>query len=333
MNAAAYRWRKIASTALTLVCLAAAPEVCLASVNAQSLALLQRSDEISNIRTADSAPFRLRAKVTVAEWKLIEAGYQLVWVSNEQWREEITIGDQHAIRIGGQGVVSIEGDNEEAQAVRRRMLYLYFTDDARLRPDETLSAPKSKLQDGLNLTCMTLKGKHTLEQSICLDSASGTFVSDEPVSVTPTSVHYAKYSDFRGKLFPREIKEIRGVMEDATIQVESLEYEQHPDPQQFEAGATYKTMSGCEFPHYPVLIKSHKPMEKRNYNAHTHQDIRISYTIDEKGYVQNVTVENATGSPKAYAEDYVKMLEFEPATCGNTPVPFETYMRFTFRVF
>src|SRR3974390_824042 len=77
----------------------------------QPAALLQRASEVSDIRVPEASPFRLKARVQTYGDQPNVGVYQLTWVSKDQWREEISVGNEKSIRIGGPGTVSLQNDS------------------------------------------------------------------------------------------------------------------------------------------------------------------------------------------------------------------------------
>src|SRR4051794_26670555 len=100
--------------------------LCSASGNPQPLALLQHAAEICNLRSADVGPFRLRARVRVQGADPVDAGYLLIWATPDRWREEISVGNDLAIRVGAKATISIKGDTEQTQAIRSQLRSLDF---------------------------------------------------------------------------------------------------------------------------------------------------------------------------------------------------------------
>ena len=70
----------------------------------EAKALLQRAIDLSDIRKEGAPPFRLKAnlRITNDDGSVAEGAYTEFWVSKEQWRKEIVLGDfrRTVVRIG-----------------------------------------------------------------------------------------------------------------------------------------------------------------------------------------------------------------------------------------
>lgn len=170
-----------------------------AAFDPQSSQLLQRAAETSNIRTTEVGPFRLRARVHVNRDQPIDAEYLLIWATPDQWREELSTGKDHAIRIGGRNTVSIKDESEQTQAIRSVLRSLDVPAVLYIKPSQTLSAVKNRNQDGTKVQCLSRAAKLSSKGELCFDAVTGVLVKNESGD---TTTEFSKFVEFKGKQFP-----------------------------------------------------------------------------------------------------------------------------------
>jgi TonB family protein len=307
-----------------------------ASDNSQPLTLVQHGADVSNIRSIDVGPFRLHAQIRVLGEGPLEADYLLFWVSPERWREEITIGTEHAIRIGGHGTVSSKDNSEQAHSVRMSLLSLDASALLNIRPGESLSGVKSREHHGVTIQCVSQTAKLSSKAELCFDPVTGVLVRRELAE--PTGGHrtseFSKYSEFNGKLFPRLVRTFRDKELDQQVEVQELAHDPDPAGGLFEADTQYKTMPGCEHPVGPrAAIKLPHPEYPAMLRTRGKQIVKLSATIDESGGMQDIAVIRSAGALDPYAIKALRKWKFTPATCGGVAVPFQFYIEVNFRTY
>lgn len=303
-----------------------------AADKSQSAALLQQAAERSNIRSSDAAPFQLRAKIRILDSQPIEAEYLLVWVTQERWREEISIGDKQSIRIGGKGTVSSEGDSEQAQTVRSEVRDLDLPTLLNLEQGASLSGIKVEQKNGMGLQCVSQTAKHRPKTELCFDSAKGVLWL-ENFSNWGKSTEFSDYFDFRGKLFPRRVRTSENQTLHSEVELEQLTYDPNPDPRLFESGAHYKVVAGCEFPAIPRPLKLPDPEYPERLRTQKPRKVKVSAIVNENGGVQDIVVTSSAGELDQYAARALEKWKFAPATCGAIPVPFQFFTDVNFRTY
>jgi TonB family protein len=303
--------------------------ICLAIDHPERAALVQHATEMSNIRSTDVGPFRLHARVHVFEEPPTDADYLLTWASPDRWREEISVGSHHTVRIGGKNTVSTEDDSEQAHHLAMRSLdvaaLLY------VKPGESLGGIKSQNQDGAKIQCLSRAEKHTADTELCFDAATGVLARVRyQLLLLPDSItEFSGYSEFRGKLIPRVVRALDGKYLHQQIEVLELTYDPSPDPSLFEIGPQFKTSPGCEHPVGSTVIKMHSP-DSAQLRTRNNQTVKLSATVNETGGVQDIAVIHSAGAQDAYAIKALEKWKFAPATCGGVGVPSQFYVEMNF---
>jgi len=257
----------------------------------------------------------------------VDAGYQLIWATPEQWREEISIGNDRAIRIGGKGTSSTKGDSEQAQAIRSQLRSLDLAAILYVEPSYSFGGVKRRKHDDARMQCLLRTTKHS-KTDLCFDAATGALIRSESGDST---TEFSKYSEFRGKLFPRIVTVFHGKKTYEVIEVMELTYDSNPKPLLFDTDAQYKTLAGCEHPVVPTPIKLPDPEYPAPLKTQNLQVVRLSATVTETGGVENIAVTRSAGALDVYAISALRNWQFAPATCGSRAVPFQFFTEVNFR--
>lgn len=300
-----------------------------AASDPQSSQLLQRAAETSNVRTTEIGPFRLRARVRVNRDQPIDADYLLIWAAPDQWREELSTGTDHAIRIGGRNTVSIKDDSEQTQAIRSILRSLDVPSILYVKPSQTLSGVKTRNHDGNKVQCLSRAAKLSSKSELCFDAVTSVLVKTESGD---TTTEFSKFAEFKGKQFPRLVTTFSGKKVYDVIEVEELT-SITPDSSLFGADAQYKTAPGCEHPVVPTPIKLPDPVYPAQLRTRSPQTVKLSATVNETGAVEGISVVRSAGALDAYAINALRAWKFAPAACGGIAVPFQLFADVNFMTY
>jgi TonB family protein len=308
--------------------------LCWAGDKIQPSVLVPHASEVSDVRGPGAPPFRLKATVRTHGGQPYEGIYELTWVGNDQWREEISVGNERAIRIGGRGTVSLENDSLTAQSIRGHMRSLNVPVALTLRPQESLGSVKDRKKDGVVvLRCISRTGKHATETELCFDPAKGNLISERYVlpDSQGSTVVYAGYTEFAGKLVPAVVKTYFSNAMTSEVELTALNRLSSIDTTIFGTQAGYTTMPGCEAPLAPLAIEAPDPVFPDKLKKPTTQSVKLSVIVDEVGAPQKIAVIQSAGALDQYAIDSVSKWKFFPAMCGTQRVPFQVVVEVNFR--
>lgn len=300
-----------------------------AASDSEPFNLIQRAATISNIRTAEVAPFRLTAKITVNSAQPLEADYVLTWAAPDAWREEISIGNEHAIRIGGKNTVSVKNDSEQAQSIRSILRSFDAAAMLHVKSNESLGRVKKRLHGGVEVQCLSRAARMSAKSELCFDAVTGVLVSDQSGDNTS---EFSKYADFRGKQFPRLVTTFSGKAVYDVMHVIDLEGIA-PDASLFRPDPQYTTTPGCEHPVVPTPIKLPDPEYPEPLRTASPQRVKLSATVTESGGVEGISVVRSAGALDGYAIKALERWRFSPATCDGHPVPFRFFTEVNFRTY
>jgi len=303
--------------------------LCSASDNPQALALVMHAADTSNVRSPDVGAFRLRARARLYGDQPIDADYLLVWAAPDQWREEISTGNDHAIRIGGRNTVSIKNDSEQTQAIRSILRSLDVPAILYVKPNQTLSGVKNRNHDGNKVQCLSRAAKLSSKNELCFDAVTSVLVKNESGNST---TEFSKFAEFKGKQFPWLVTIFGGKKVYDLIEVEELTGIA-PDSSLFSADAQYKTVPGCEHPVVPTPIRLPDPEYPAQLRKSNPQLVKLSATVNETGGVEGISIVRSAGPLDAYAINTVRTWKFAPATCGSVAVPYQFFTEVNFRTY
>ena len=223
-----------------LILLVAYTFPCAAS-DSRALQLLQHGTDVSNIRTAETAPFRLTVRVHIGGDQPIDGQYVLIRAAPDQWREEISTGNSQAIRIGGKHIVSTKNDTAAVQTIRSKIRSLDVGAILQVKENEKLSGVKKRRHDHIEVGCFTKTAKLTGQTELCFDPAIGILLTTHSRDWTD---EFSKYAEFEGKQFPRLVSTSRNGKVVSSIEVEQLTTV-IPDGSLFNTDGQFQTSPGC----------------------------------------------------------------------------------------
>jgi TonB family protein len=274
-------------------------------------------------------PFRLHARMRNFAQEPVDADYLLIWAAADRWREEISIGTQHAIRIGGVGTVSSKQDSEQTQSARSQFLFLDVSARLQVKPGESLSGVKTRNHGSIQ--CVSRTAKLMAKTESCFDATTGVLVREEAAGFQ--TAEFSNYLEFRGKLFPRLLKIFRNGKLNQEIEVQELAHDPEPAGSLFEPDAQYKTLPGCEHPVSPTPIKLPDPEYPAQLRTRTAQQVGLSFIVNESGSVQDILVTRSAGALDQYAIKALEKWKFVPATCGGVAVPVQFHSVMDFKTY
>lgn len=301
----------------------------------EAAALLARAVEVSNIRCAGCPPFRLRARVRLTglvEGPL-EGSYLLVWIDPNKWHESITFPGFVQSIIGGNGKVWRER-NVDYQPLRLFQLVQTLNFRSRLRPDPERKVEKTRDRQlsGVRARCAEMRIRGEMASEFCFESASGVLLREEDWNI---SYEYADYSAWENKLFPRTLRALEGGKLVVEFRVEELSPERSPDPSLFVVPSGAEAWDWCEDPEPPKRVQYAEP----NYpeaarRAWVSGTVWIYAVISIDGVVRDAKVIQSAGPLlDESALVAVRRWLYRPATCAGVPVPTETIVTVTYKIY
>ena len=313
---------------LTILCLSVGGKAWADDRTAEARAIYDKAASVSNLRTAGSKSFELRADVEItAAGGKTTGTYHLSWNDPRQWREELVLPEyrqlqvvngEHGWRVHPKGIFFIP---------LSRAIHLLRLIPAKLDPDNRVKTIKEREVGGRPATCVEY-AKFGIQY--CFDIASGVLVLSSSFGETK----YSNYTAFQGRLVPRTIVE-KGKDLEITIQLRDIAVLNNPDPKLFEEPAGAEEWKTCDDPEHPKAIQTPEPEYPQAMRlAKTEGFVQVAVTVDISGRPTDVMV--VQSSPPGFelaARNAVSSWKFHPAMCGNTAVPFQTTVEINFRLY
>lgn len=268
-------------------------------------------------------PFHLQASLKIkGASKSIPGEYQLYWVDQNQWRDEIRIGGVQSVRVGVNRQIWNTPVTGPLVKVFLDVQKLIDLQEYRIPPSRyTVLKQTSARLNGSAAVCLKFsEAPGRRESTVCFDAASGLPLGGD-------ELRYDHFASFGTKQFPRGMRyseELDSWTIDGTI--EKLETLSSPDAALFTPPPGVLSRSGC-FHVLPArtltTVAPRYPEDAKMVRATG--TVWVLSRIDIDGKPQEVEVVNSPYPSLGQASlAAIKRWTFEPATCDGQPV--ETQM-------
>lgn len=328
----------------------------------EAAALFARAAEVSNLRAPGSPPFRLRAKVRLSGLlgEPIDGSYQLIWNSPEQWREEITFPSFTQLRVGGAGKLWHRRNvNYLPLPIYHLMLLLDFQSRLKLGPTESVKKIHQRKRNGIRMKCIEMKGKrHRIPsyliaqgprpmfefepgREMCFDSVVGTLIREEQPDSQRGLIklyEHADYATWGEKRVPYTLRLLESDKAIVEFWVEQLGDEPSPDRALFSPPEDAEEWAWCRNPEPAKELQRVEPRYPKKARSNLRTGVVFLYAkIGVDGTVHNTMVvgSSAREFPEfdAASQEALRQWRFQPARCGDIPVPTEGIFEFVYRLY
>ena len=271
--------------------------------------------------TGDGAPpFRLVAKLEVfsqnGSW--VTGSYALTWAAPDRWREELRFP-------GHEETEALAGDVRWRQRPTRYRPRLPWLLTSTVRGDRFPSPePKDFRQT---------KPKGGNPALACIGNACVNAFTGEPHAgeVFDVTIGFDSPEEFPLRRWPRAYHAMEDGREIARAAIQTLESLDAPDAAAFSPPAGADQTPACGRPTAPRVIPSTKvkpPYPEALRQEHVEGFARLRATIASDGSVQEIELSRATHPQLGdLALDAVRQWRYEPALCGDRPVPIEVWLK------
>jgi Gram-negative bacterial TonB protein C-terminal len=319
------------------------PALLSAQSNPEVAQLFQHAADQSDFTASGSPPFDLDAtfQVTDSVGKKFDGSYRLIWTSIDQWREEINLGDYSRVRVG------VPGKYWQKRSIDFELAQVYQLSQAlnfpkTLHEDASSATDKIKLEKkgSLPSKCTWILPPSKIEEEFCFDPSNGTLDFDYLLhngSDGQSEITSREYSDFMKvaeKMYPKTITIMSGGAKRIVFSVNHLVVPAQVDPALFAVPHQAQAWDFCadlvpankihvSIPVYPEFAKQ----------SHLTGIVRVYGVIGTDGSFHNLKVVASPGpSLSAAALQAAEKSKYEPASCKSAPIPFETFIDFTFTI-
>lgn len=315
-------------------------------------ALVERSNNLTNLRALGSPPFHLRAR-TVSYGRKGQTNhgkYDLWWASPDRWREDISWGDKSSTRIADKNQIWVSGADASRLTTLHVARVFDFSPFLRVPLNHSVGRVQAKQIDGVSAVCMQLLPSSSgtayakgigpmvlsldLERSACWDVATSLPLR---IDVGSDRIELESYSAIAQKQFPHRIHETRKGKTLVEFELDSLELLDVATTTAFTPPSGTSAKPWCANIVSPVPLRLGSASEATSAPGVTFmtpipkevigRDL-VVFRVDEAGRTVEVRAFTLAGEDSFKDRETQTLLKsrFKPATCDGTPVEGEFLM-------
>jgi len=303
-------------------------------VQVRAQGLLEHARQLSDIRSAASPGFRLKANFSFVGDDLdTEQGtYTETWVSDSQWRHELVVNDVHRIEIGAPSsswLFDSKNDFPETAGSVAQLMQVVLASDKDLRFGTLVDHPDTKPPSAC---IITKPDSQKLKSAFCFDAKVGLLL--ERVSperrwrqarlrnISDYSCDFADFRKFGEHLFPWQITCFVDEHKKISATVVELSLTPSANPELFTPPQGAIELGKCPDTAVPPRwVGAGLGISSHNDPDHTSW-VSVWFVVDVKGRPQGGRVIH---TPDRTRDDKVlkKIQEwfFQPGTCNGAPMP------------
>ncbi len=297
----------------------------------QAEELLARARQVMEIRSAGDTPFQLSAQATIflADGKQEKGTYELLWLSPEKWREQISFPSFRRLRILVGNRMWTQSPSEiPPYPVYEVEQALDFRYALMLRNGRKLSMVETGEKHGVLQSCLEMKPKLRTGAKLCFDPTTGVLRSNGETT-------YSDYAAWGSKLFPRTVNDYSNGARRMELKVSRLAAVSSPAPGPFVPPAGAKETPGCQD---PVLPKTRKIViakyPRRAQHMRRQGDVLVLAMVGTNGRLQYARVVKSPGPSFTNAVfAALPQWKVKPASCGGTPIPYVDAIEISFKLY
>jgi hypothetical protein len=295
--------------------------------------LLEKVLSLSDIRAADSPPFRIQARVESAALQSGRAGsvgtWMLTWQSPTQWREEVGFPGFRQVRVASGGKIwTYRSTPYEPLRVYQLSQVMDFRALWILRTGQVVTALREKKHNGISVQCVEVRGEVGPWRDLCSDSMTALPAWVEPGSRTALTLPSAEYSDYKSwgkEQFPRSIRAYEHAHLILAVRLD-VEPVSAADQSQFAPPPQATEWDWCDNaePSQPIsTVPPHYPDAERF--GHREGLVSVYAIIHTDGTLGDLAVVRSAGPDFDGATlASVRQWHLRPAMCGSKPIVTET---------
>jgi TonB family protein len=295
--------------------------------------------------SASTAPMTLRATIALEQGgKTVDATYELLFVSNTRWREEVRFANYSRIRVeNGPGVYS------QSMSANYQPVFMFWLDRMihlpkalSLGSKDTLSKIHDIRKNGVQLVCSEVRSPTPIsDRTVCFDPTAGTLAEIEYPTLpnsNPPEINRVRYSNFRkhgDTLIPFRVESSKSNKPVLVLQITEISAEAPPESSPLfnvPPGSTlWATCGGNKSPELATKISPQYPSEARM--GHESGNVILYGIIEIDGSVSNLRLlQSASIRLDRAMFDAVRQWRYTPVTCGESPVRVETSIEANFHL-
>jgi hypothetical protein len=305
--------------ALLFILMACVPVICLpqdVSLREEAVGLIERAHAASLPPNFPNYEYSGTFRLLAASSAVREGSYTRVTVQGAGMREEITLGDYHAVNVFANGTLATNRTSQMVPAEINMVKHLTPINLVRFDEQDVIRAITVKQLAGHSLRCIefdTVAGQKSEQNELCVDAATGTLVSE---TLGDDLIENSDFFPFAGALFPAkimysrsgvqkvEISQTMTVLTDASANVLAAP----PDAKILQRCVTYRRPIGQSMP------------QPKAGNGRVNTDIFLRGIIGTDGKVRGAVVQSSERAD--LNEEALILIQewiFMPAVCNGRP--------------
>jgi TonB family protein len=298
----------------------------------RAAALLARSQAVTSLQ-AGLAPYRLKATFRLFGLASGDKTGTLLrdWVSDSQWREEITVGALHYVIARSGNKLWSTQVFEPLRLEQTRSLLGELLPGFGPRPRKKFKALKETKIDDKSVTCVVQTEEHT-KTTTCIDPATVEVLRiDLEQDEERQRKEYGDYRPFRDRLVAQKRLYLESGNKAVELTVDSLSDVKDVDPAEFTAPARAYEDVICEgnfVVSKPILSPDPEFPAITGVN---HARLTLGIVVLPDGTTADAYVIRTGGEAfDKVAEKALREWRFQPASCNGNPVKFRIHVEFSF---
>jgi len=301
-------------------------------VQQRAEALLDKARQLSDIRSPNAPPFRLKATFSLIGKNLdaMQGTYTELWVSKSQWRRETTVKDWHRTEVGGVArfwLLDTSNDAPEQAALLPNAIDIFRWPRVNLAFESVSDHPEIAPSAECALTKPD-PGNRNLRLAFCFDKKTGlllekVFPEERLWNLASEACDYSSFHKIGDHWLPYKIACFEDRHHQLDVTVVDISPEPLPDPASFTPPPGAIELGLCQQkPKPPRQAVARNPRWPPASDQKS--QVTVSLVVDTKGMPQDIKVLASAGASfDEAAVNTVRSWRFFPATCAGDPMPMQ----------
>lgn len=290
----------------------------------------------NDLRSDPAIPFHLHAKLLI--WisgnKPVEGTYDVLWLSHENWREEIELPSYSRVRVWARYKMwqarSIPYEPERIFQLEH--LVREFRRDLLFDPEDKIGKVSQHKANGLRADCMTIHPGFGTDREMCFDSVAGALISESISGGSEETREFGDYQTFYDKKYPVLMRLLFHDKPAVQVQVDKVEALSRGASIEPPGGA--ELWESCESPRAARRLDKTAPNYPGASRMVRHSGTVYLYgVIEADGTLSHLKIiGSAWPDLDSEAMDAARKFRYQPATCEGKPIRIETSIEMLFKL-
>jgi TonB family protein len=292
--------------------------------------LISKAVGQQDIWAKDMPPMKIRAEVTLQpeHAPATTGAYQLDWISQSRWREELRFANYFRGRIGITGGYLQKSDIDYLPYFALEFDdMIHLADVASLHGKESFGKMHRREKDGIRQICVDVVHESLVKKTLCYDDKTRGLVSIDYHAFEHRHAPYVsrvEYSDFRpyqGKLLPFETRALHGGQSFVSFKIVEIGNPPGPDSTIYNNKSDWAFWSHCDGMNVELKLKPHIAYPPEPYLRREAGEVAFYVVVEADGSVSHPKVIRGASEALDQAAAYsIRQWIYTPAVCDGKPV-------------